>query len=416
MPSKKKRIRRRHRRSHALPILIALLAAFAAILIAILVYSDPLSVAGEEDVPFDYPESFAFIEQKGATAAPLIVKTASQVIPTATPKATAQPQANSAQEAGVCPTAAPFDYFLPVYESANLSVNEKKMIAVTIDDCDDAGVLSEMVSVASRYDAKLTLFPTGQALMTPGFTEGFRDCVKSLGYEIENYGFTVKNEYRITDNELVLNIWKQSMACSYALGGDYQQHFYRPAHKNNANDQRTHFVLGKLGLYGMATYTHSYEGHTIDSIVATLDSGNIYRFDMSEESLELYKLFVRAASEKGYELVTLNELFGYEENVLSNELTIDRQTMPSIDDYQPTYYDLELGDRAYAVIALQKKLMELGYLDPETNAADGYYGAQTSIAVSKFQAEVSLPAIGDADAETQAKLFAIESPGSAEEN
>jgi len=231
-------------------------------------------------------------------------------------------------------------------------------------------------------------------------------------HALENAGFIISNEYKMTDAELALNIWKQGMAASYAIGVDYEQHFYRPANINNANDQRTHFFAGKLGYHGIATYTHSYAGHSIDTLADTLKSGNIYRFDMSEASLELFKLFVRAASEKGYQLVTLNELFGYEENQLSSELTIDRQTLPTMDDYVPSLYDLELGDRARAVIDLQKRLMELDYLDVN-EIPDGVYGSKTSVAVSRFQASVSLPATGDANVATLEKLYGELPPASA---
>ena len=410
MPSKRKRIRRRQKKMRVLPVLISIFAAFAALLTVLLVLSDPLNPNKDEVNRYLYPENPEFVEQHGVSSAPLVVQHVTPRVQVATPQPTLPAQQMQAQtQQGRVPAAAPFDYFLPVHNRANLSLDDPMMIAITIDGCDDKDVLEDMIKTAKRYGAKLTLFPTGEALMDPKLTSGFRNCVKSLGYELENCGFIVSNEYKMTDAELALNVWKHGMAASYAIGVDYEQHFYRPANINNANDQRTHFFARKLGYHGIATYTHSYVGHNLDSIADTLKSGNIYRFDMSEPSLELFKLFVRAASEKGYQLVTLNQLFGYEENKLSSELTIDRQTLPSMDDYIPSYYDLELGNRARAVIDLQKRLMELGYLDVN-QIPDGVYGSQTSIAVSRFQASVSLPAIGDANVATLEKLYGGESP------
>jgi len=412
MPSKRKRIRRRQKKARVLPVLIAIFAAFAALLTVLLVLSDPLDPDKDKVNRYLYPENPEFVEQNGVSSAPLVVQHVTPRVQAATPQPTLPAQQPLQTQQGRIPAAAPFDDFLPVHDRAYLTMDDALMIAVTIDGCDDKDVLEEMVRTAKRYDAKLTLFPSGEALMDPELTSGFRSCVKSQGYELENAGFIISNEYKMTDAELALNIWKQGMAASYAIGVDYEQHFYRPANINNANDQRTHFFAGKLGYHGIATYTHSYAGHSIDTLADTLKSGNIYRFDMSEASLELFKLFVRAASEKGYQLVTLNELFGYEENQLSSELTIDRQTLPTMDDYVPSLYDLELGDRARAVIDLQKRLMELDYLDVN-EIPDGVYGSKTSVAVSRFQASVSLPATGDANVATLEKLYGGLPPASA---
>ena len=108
--------------------------------------------------------------------------------------------------------------------------------------------------------------------------------------------------------------------------------------------------------------------------------------------------------------VTMNELFALEENALGERLTIDQQTLPTMDDYVPSYYDLRLNDRTNAVYALQARLMELGYLTGEDVKADGMYGPDTSIAVSAFQAKVGTAATGNADALTQEKLFALNAP------
>lgn len=68
---------------------------------------------------------------------------------------------------------------------------------------------------------------------------------------------------------------------------------------------------------------------------------------------------------------------------------------------------LKRGDRGDAVVALQKRLRELGYL---TDTADGIYGDTTEDAIKKFQKAVGLTADGVAGASTQAKLNASDAP------
>lgn len=424
MPSLEKRVRRRRRGYGVLPALIALLVCVAAVMVFILVNSDPLGSVDENRLPFAYPENPSFVDQKNATVAPLVLGSDHTPEPTAPAQATPTPSPVPVQEAApeadananrLIPPVRKGDYYLPVFDRALRTPDDKMMIAVTIDDCNNADVMSLIMDVAKRYDCRFTLFPTGEALMTEGMTAGFRTCVNKLGFQLENHSFGHKAEYRLTSSELAIQLWKQTIAASYAIGRDYQQSFYRPYNKNSAYDQRTHFYASKLGYKGIASYTHSYkEFKTIDAIVDSIENGNIYQFDMSEESVALFELFVAEASRKGYELVTMNELFDLPENEIGGSLTIDEQTLITMEDYVPTYYDLRLNDRTNAVYALQARLMLLGYLTANADGtpvkADGIYGSATSIAVSEFQARVGIMATGNADVATQEALFAEDAP------
>ena len=144
------------------------------------------------------------------------------------------------------------------------------MIAITVDDCSDPEVLSQIVEIARKYNAMLTLFPTGEALMKEDMADGFRTCVLRYGYELENHTYSHKGEYKLSNGELALQLWKQSIAASYVVGKDYEQHFYRPYFDNSKYDQRTHFFIRKLGYAGVASYTHSYKGMTAEQLIDTL--------------------------------------------------------------------------------------------------------------------------------------------------
>lgn len=424
MPSREKRARRREQRFPVLPLLICVTALVAVVLLIVLLRSDPLKAQKSQQLPFEYTGALEFNQRGDATPQPLVLGSS----PSATPAPTAQTeqtpsptpaaeasagaeaQAVEAEENRLVPTPVPGDYFLPVFDKALRTPDDEMMIAITVDDCNDAQVMTQILAIAQRYNAQLTLFPTGEALMTEGMTQGFATCVRDLGYELENHSYAHKAEYKLSSAELALQLWRQSVAASYVVGADYQQHFYRPYNIHSVGDQRTHFFIRKLGYLGIAGYTYSYKGYDLTSLVKTLESGNVYQFDMSEESMALFEGFISEASRKGYKLVTMNRLFGLEENEISTQLTLDQQTLPTMDDYLPTYYNLKLNDRTNAVFSLQTRLIELGYLTGEEIAADGIYGADTSIAVSAFQAKVGIIATGNADVATQEKLFAEDAP------
>lgn len=71
------------------------------------------------------------------------------------------------------------------------------------------------------------------------------------------------------------------------------------------------------------------------------------------------------------------------------------------------YITLEKGSKGEEVQALQQRLIDLYYLDPE---ADGVYGKNTAAAVEAFQVEAELEVTGIADPMTQAVLFSDDAP------
>ena len=424
MPSREKRAMRRRRGYGVLSALIVLLMLVAAALVVILVKG-----GAQPDAPGGLairPDATDFVDAGSATPEPLVLgadlQTATAQVPQESAEPTdtgdtepvAEPEPTAAQSTGnrLIPEVLPGDYYLPIFDRALRTPDDEMMIAITVDDCNKPEVLSQMVEIARKYDAKLTLFPTGEALMKEDMAEGFRTCVLNYGFELENHTYSHRREYQLSNGELALQLWKQSIAASYVMGADYEQHFYRPYYDNSKYDQRTHFFINKLGYAGVASYSYSYKGMTAEQLIDTLENGNIYQFDMTEKSLGMFETFVQEASRKGYKLVTMNHLFGLNEDVVGDSLTIDQQTLPTMDDYVASYYDLKLNDRANAVYSLQARLAELGYLTGDAAKPDGLYGPNTSIAVSAFQAKIGEVATGNATVATQERLFAQDAPPS----
>jgi len=96
-----------------------------------------------------------------------------------------------------------------------------------------------------------------------------------------------------------------------------------------------------------------------------------------------------------------------QENGLSVTGKVDNELMSKLINGEinakDPYSTLKQGDNNEQVVAMQKRLQELGYL---TGKADGIYGNGTKNAVSAFQLNNGLEATGIADRETQAVMFA----------
>ena len=296
--------------------------------------------------------------------------------------------------------------FLPVFEKAN---TDEKRIAITVDECSGGKITIEFTKVAQTYGAKLTLFPTGENVMRKGMADVLKTCYYTLGYEIENrcYSTTAKL-YTMNDTMMAAEIWKQSIAVSYVLGTRYYPHFLRLYGGDGENDGRTHAYLAQEGYLGVAGWT--FNGGTMNQgrIGNNLAPGNIYYFKTTKEDLRMMELLMDEAKGQGYEMVTLNELFGYEPNRTVDVNNILAENMPELADKNVPYYFMKTGDCTWATNLLQRRLIELGYL--AEGSADGVFGSGTAAALSAFQAKLGLAATGAADVTTQEKLYDRNAP------
>ncbi len=239
-------------------------------------------------------------------------------------------------------------------------------------------MLTTICKIAHEYGAKLTLFPTGDNIMKTDMANVLKNCVYSLGYEIENRCYSANGRlYQLNDTMMATEIWKQNMALSYVLGVKYEPHFLRVYGGNGENDPRTHAYLIQEGYLGFANWTISGTDTDLSHIADTLEPGNIYYFKTTEaDARKIYEL-ARAAKQEGYEMVTLNALFGYEENKYYEvEGSILSEVMPELEDFQPAYYEIKTGDCTWAVNRLQNRLAQLGYLP--MGSADGIFGNDTA--------------------------------------
>ena len=306
---------------------------------------------------------------------------------------------------GTRPTAAPGGY-LPIFSKAK---TEEKIIAITVDDCNQTANLDRIVDCAASNGAKLTIFPIGKNLKREGLQEVVRKA-HSLGMELENHSYSHSKFYTLSAEEMADEIYDQNSAVSYVLGVNYQMHFMRTRGGDNRRDLRTHQYIEKLGYYGMAHWTMSGSSTGINKLKSTVAPGNIYLFHTTDNDLSKLLEFIPYAREQGYRMVTLNEMFGYPENEETPITTpVPELERPAPDPYVYAFKPLKGGDYLWDVHLLQQRLVELGWLKGKP---DGEYGRGTITAVGYFQLAVGIKADGKASPETQERLFAENAPRS----
>ena len=411
------------------PVIIGAASALCVVLLLSMVswLGKPRTDGVSDGMTNAFAENPAALSSEIATIAPFEAPTE---VPTPTPEPTAEPteaptpmptpvpqptlapeQEEAAFESTQTPAPAvaasePFAY-LPVVHQANI---QEKKIAITVDDCFQIDNLKHIIRLAYNKNGKLTIFPIGQNVVKGDMDGVLKACVFDLGFEIENHTWSHSRVFRLSEQEMAAEIWKQRAAVSSALGVNYQQHFFRLMGGDGEYDQRTHNYLKQLGFLGIANWSYSGSDADIANIKATLKPGMIYLFHTTDGDTKKLDEFIPYAVSQGYELVTLNNLLGLPENTWTDISTMERE-MPQPQPYTVEYREEKKGDYSWAIINIQNRLHELGYLKSGSKSAvkgtvaDGVYGDGTAKAVAAFQRDHGLEPTGVADVATQEKLF-----------
>ena len=343
-------------------------------------------------------------------------------VPTAEP--TVEPTAVPTPEPTIEPTQAPDESFAAIHPEEEIEAEAtfeylpvihhadttEKRIAITVDDCFQMDNLKTIAKLAIDRGGRLTLFPIGQNVVRDGMSDILKACVFDYGFEIENHTWSHSRIFRMSEEDMAAEIWKQRAAVNQALGVNYQEHFFRLMGGDGEYDQRTHNYLRQLGYLGIADWSLSGSDADLERIKSSLAPGKIYLFHTTDADTAKLKEFIPYAVSQGYELVTLNELLGLEANAVS-DLSTAETTMPEPQPYATVYAEQKKGDYSWSVVLIQRALYEKGYLSASAktatkgDVADGVYGDSTADAISAFQRANGLPETGVADAATQRLLL-----------
>ena len=282
--------------------------------------------------------------------------------------------------------------FLPVFTRAN---TQEKIVAITVDDCFQADNLRQIVDAAIQVGGKLTIFPIGENVLLKKQSEILKYAWEN-GFELENHTFTHNGLFAVSDEGLAEEVYKQQLALSQILGVEYQCHFLRPRGGDARHDQRMHMYAKQLGYYGIAHWSASGSAGK-SKIAKGLQPGAIYQFHTTDKDLEKLLQFIPWVVEQGYQLVTLNEMFGYPANETAPLTTpIDQHVIPPLQPYDIVYVSLKDTTYSWEAYLLQEKLIAMGYIE---GVPDGVYVAGCAQAVSAYQRDHGLQETGVADAD-----------------
>ena len=322
--------------------------------------------------------------------------------PTSAPTPTAIPQTEYSYRTAYIPEAA--DGFLPVFYSAP---TDEKIIAITIDDCYQGENLQKIVDLAIQYGGKLTLFPIGENAIRSQQSQTIKYAWEN-GFEIENHTYDHNGLYGITDDELAWQMYGQSVCINKVLGVNYQQHFIRPKGGDARNDQRIHAYAMQMGIGGVAHWSVTGSVTDLDEVMRDLKSGDILLFHTTDNDLARLQQFIPFAASQGYQMVTLNEMFGLPANEytpLTEEPDPKNFTAPPLEPFDRVLVPIRKTTYSSGAKLLQQRLIDLGYLGGE---ADGIFGKGSANALKEFQYAAGFENDGVASVELQEFIYSDE--------
>lgn len=197
--------------------------------------------------------------------------------------------------------------------------DEEKRICITIDDCFDAKYVRAVVALAEKYDADLTFFPKGSTIKENA------DLWKELyekGYEIENHSYYHANVSGLDDEKLRKTIVYSEMALNEALGVNYHMRLFRCPTGDGMKDPRLHKLLGELGYEAVASWGLSGT-QDAQKTLKQVRPGQLVLFHATEKDYERLKVVIPALAKKGYEMVSVNTLYGKGANEVTELDTYD---------------------------------------------------------------------------------------------
>ena len=362
-----------------------------------------LQAEGEPLVPQAEGQPLAAPDRRRATTARRRQSSRQRPTPQPTPEPQGDTVSFASLRAATRPTPTAPGYGL-VFSEAD---TEEKIIAITVDDCFQAENLQKMVDKAIEVGGKFTIFPIGKNVLKQAQSEVLKYAWEH-GFELENHTFTHNGLYRCSDEEMAQEVYMQQLALSHILGVEYQCHFLRPKGGDARRDQRMQVYAQQIGYYGIAHWSCAGSTSTEREIAKALKPGAIYLFHTTTDN-DLDKLlnFMPYAVEKGYKLVTLNEMFGYPENETKplNGAAKD-YPVPALQPYSRVYDVYKPTRYSWGVYLLQEKLIELGYMKGEP---DGVYGHDCAKCVKAYQKDHGMEPTGVADVALQEQIFGVSS-------
>lgn len=192
-------------------------------------------------------------------------------------------------------------------------------VAVTVDDCFDMEKTREIFELVQELGVAITFFPLGCQLK-----EEDGDLWRAIAESPCEIGSHTFGHFRLGEKEprnIISTLGRTQQALDAVLGYHYQIRTVRPPYGNykDENDSASK-VRRAVQTYGVTHLINWDVSQTDPDIALTkVKNGSILLYHARKADLNCLKQLIPALQAKGYELVTVCDLLGFDPPYISDE-------------------------------------------------------------------------------------------------
>ena len=195
-------------------------------------------------------------------------------------------------------------------------------IAITMDDVYETEWVWKSVELCRQYGITMTFFPLGINLKEED-REGWLDVI-AAGCEIGSHSFNHLEFHDIAPYVAWGRLGRFQEALDRTLGAHYPVNWFRPPFGNvgnkNSSSPNMYTAVQRFGYDHILLWDVSETNP--DKAITKVRNGSILLYHAREKDYNCLVKLIPALLEKGFEPVTVSELFGMELPVMGGELYI----------------------------------------------------------------------------------------------
>lgn len=188
----------------------------------------------------------------------------------------------------------------------------KPMVALTYDDGPRAGVTDEILKVFDEHDSVATFFVVGERVEQNA--EILKEAVR-LNCELGHHTFSHQDMSKLTKAQLKQQLSLTQKAVFEHVGSDVHLKIARPTF-GNTSAALQNYMDYPLILWSIDTrdWSHQNADKTVAEVLMHVQDGDvILMHDDYQATVEATKILVPELIERGYQLVSVSELFTYKQ-------------------------------------------------------------------------------------------------------
>lgn len=188
----------------------------------------------------------------------------------------------------------------------------KPMVALTFDDGPHPGITDEILKILDEYDSVATFFIVGERIEKN--SEILKEMIR-LNCELGHHTYSHQDMSRLSESELKHQLEMTQNVLNEVVDPQYVMKIARPTF-GNTSTSLLNYMEFPLILWSIDTrdWSHKNKDKSVAEVLMHVQDGDvILMHDDYQATLEATRILVPELIQRGYQLVTVSELFTYKQ-------------------------------------------------------------------------------------------------------